>query len=125
MKKKGNIWISAVLYFALGMILLSIILTSGMPVIERLRDKNIALQTKEVFQVMDQKILETAKGGPGNQKVLDLNIKKGTFIIDTENQEKYFCHVSGLIDEIAENDKVSFELEKGMKGMNAVRVKLI
>jgi len=28
-----------------------------------------------------------------------------------------------LIDEIDENDKVSFELERGMKGMNAVRVK--
>jgi len=28
-----------------------------------------------------------------------------------------------LIDEIMENDKVSFELERGMKGMNAVRVK--
>lgn len=47
------------------------------------------------------------------------------FIIDSENNEKYFCHVSGLIDEINENDKVSFELEKGMKGMNAVKVKLI
>jgi len=47
------------------------------------------------------------------------------FILDSENQEKYFCHVSGLIDEIQENDKVSFELEKGMKGMNAVRVKLV
>ncbi len=46
------------------------------------------------------------------------------FIIDSENQEKYFTHVSGLIDEIAENDKVTFELEKGMKGMNAVRVTL-
>jgi cold shock CspA family protein len=45
------------------------------------------------------------------------------FIIDTEDQEKYFTHVSGLIDQIAENDKVTFELEKGMKGMNAVRVK--
>lgn len=44
------------------------------------------------------------------------------FIIDTENQEKYFCHVSGLLDEIIENDKVSFELEKGAKGLNAVRV---
>lgn len=44
------------------------------------------------------------------------------FIIDSENQEKYFCHVSGLLDEIIENDKVSFELEKGAKGMNAVRV---
>ncbi len=46
------------------------------------------------------------------------------FIIDTENNEKYFCHVSGLVDEIAENDKVTFELERGMKGMNAVKVTL-
>jgi len=46
------------------------------------------------------------------------------FIVDTENQEKYFTHASGLIDEITENDKVSFELEKGMKGMNAVKVRL-
>ncbi|HLV14791.1 MAG TPA: cold shock domain-containing protein [Xanthomarina sp.] len=53
------------------------------------------------------------------------NSKGFGFIIDSENQEKYFCHVSGLIDEIQENDKVSFELEKGMKGLNAVRVTLI
>ena len=46
------------------------------------------------------------------------------FIIDSETQEKHFCHVSGLIDEIDENDKVTFELEKGMKGMNAVKVTL-
>lgn len=46
------------------------------------------------------------------------------FIMDTETQEKYFVHVSGLIDEINENDKVTFELEKGQRGMNAVRVSL-
>jgi len=44
------------------------------------------------------------------------------FIIDDENNEKYFTHVSGIIDEIAENDNVSFELEKGQRGMNAVKV---
>ena len=61
-----------------------------------------------------------------NGKVSFFDTSKGFgFIIDLENQEKYFTHVSGLIDEIAENDKVSFELEKGMKGMNAVRVKKI
>lgn len=47
------------------------------------------------------------------------------FIIDSVNQEKYFVHVSGLIDEISENDKVTYELERGQKGMNAVRVKKI
>lgn len=47
------------------------------------------------------------------------------FIVDNENQEKYFTHISGIIDEINENDKVSFELEKGQRGMNAVRVKKV
>ena len=47
------------------------------------------------------------------------------FIVDAENQEKYFCHVSGLKDEITEGNKVSFELEKGMKGMNAVKVTIV
>ena len=44
------------------------------------------------------------------------------FIIDSMNNEKYFTHVSGLIDTIIENDKVSFELERGMRGVNAVKV---
>jgi cold shock CspA family protein len=61
-----------------------------------------------------------------NGKVSFFDFTKGFgFIIDSENQEKYFTHVSGLIDEINEDDMVSFELEKGMKGMNAVRVKKI
>lgn len=47
------------------------------------------------------------------------------FIRETDTQEKFFVHVHGLIDEIAEGDKVSFELERGMKGMNAVRVKKV
>ena len=60
-----------------------------------------------------------------NGKVSFFDSSKGFgFIIDTENQEKYFTHVSGIIDEIAENDKVTFELERGMKGMNAVKVTL-
>ena len=56
-------------------------------------------------------------------KVSFFDTSKGFgFIIDMENNEKYFTHVSGLIDDIAENDKVSFELERGMRGMNAVKV---
>ncbi|MDC6364708.1 MULTISPECIES: cold-shock protein [Flavobacteriaceae] len=58
-------------------------------------------------------------------KVAFFNHAKGFgFIMDSETQEKHFVHVSGLIDEINENDKVTFELEKGQKGMNAVRVNL-
>ncbi len=47
------------------------------------------------------------------------------FIIDAASNEKHFVHVSGLEEPIQEGDKVTYELEKGMKGLNAVRVKHI
>ena len=46
------------------------------------------------------------------------------FIKDNESDNEYFVHVSGLIDEVREDDKVTFELKEGKKGLNAVNVKL-
>lgn len=47
------------------------------------------------------------------------------FIKELDTQEKFFVHINGLLEEVKERDKVSFELERGLKGMNAVRVKKI
>ena len=52
------------------------------------------------------------------------NSKGFGFIIDTETQTEYFVHISGIIDEISDNDDVIFELKEGRKGLNAVDVKL-
>ncbi|MDH7913901.1 cold shock domain-containing protein [Winogradskyella sp. SYSU M77433] len=61
-----------------------------------------------------------------NGKVSFFDNSKGFgFIIDTETNEKYFTHVSNILDDITENDKVTFELEKGPRGMNAVKVKKV
>jgi len=58
-------------------------------------------------------------------KVKFFNNHKGYgFIKDTESDEEYFVHVSGLVDEIKEDDDVTFELQQGKKGLNAVNVKL-
>ena len=46
------------------------------------------------------------------------------FIKDAESDKEYFVHVSGLIDKINEDDEVTFELQEGKKGLNAVNVKL-
>lgn len=47
------------------------------------------------------------------------------FIRESESQEKYFVHANGLLENIQEGDNVSFELERGFKGMNCVRVKKV
>ncbi|MGD9976901.1 MAG: cold-shock protein [Bacteroidales bacterium] len=46
------------------------------------------------------------------------------FIKDEESSKDYFVHSTGLKDNIKENDKVTFDLEEGKKGLNAVNVKL-
>jgi cold shock protein len=46
------------------------------------------------------------------------------FIKEEETNKEYFVHVSGLIDKINENDAVTFDLQDGKKGLNAVNVKL-
>ena len=47
------------------------------------------------------------------------------FITEEDSSTEYFVHVSGLIDEILEDDIVEFELKEGKKGMNAVNVKVV
>jgi len=61
-----------------------------------------------------------------NGTVKFFNGSKGFgFVVDDEDNAEYFVHVSGLIDEINEGDKVEFELQEGRKGLNAVNVKVI
>jgi len=47
------------------------------------------------------------------------------FITEEGSNQEHFVHVSGLIDEIRENDTVEFELQEGKKGLNAVNVKVV
>ena len=54
-----------------------------------------------------------------------LNDSKGFgFIVDEETGKEIFVHVSGLVDEVKENDEVTFDVAEGRKGPNAVDVKL-
>jgi cold shock CspA family protein len=47
------------------------------------------------------------------------------FIEERDSRERLFFHVSRLIDPVAVGDKVTFEVEMGEKGPNAVEVKLL
>ena len=46
------------------------------------------------------------------------------FVKETGSDKEYFVHISGLVDKVRENDKVTFELKEGKKGLNAVNVRL-
>jgi cold shock CspA family protein len=75
-------------------------------------------------------------GIPKREDLVDENpVKKGTvtffndskgygFIKDTTTHESIFVHANNLLEEIKENNLVTYEVEMGQKGPTAVRVKI-
>jgi len=61
-----------------------------------------------------------------NGTVSFFNESKGYgFIKDLQTQESVFVHINATTEYIKENDKVTFEVEQGEKGPNAIKVKKV
>jgi cold shock protein len=58
----------------------------------------------------------------GTVKFFNVSKGFGFITVDSTNQE-LFVHVTGLVDQIRDGDKVTFEEAEGKKGLNAVDVR--
>lgn len=68
---------------------------------------------------------EEVEAEPLRGRVEYFNESKGYgFIRDLASGEKYFFHISAAPDGITEGKMVTFETERGTRGMNAVRIGL-
>lgn len=87
-------------------------------------EKKIEIDAESIELGIPKK--EHVEAEPLTGRVEFFNDSKGYgFIKDANSSEQYFVHINGCLEDIGEGDKVTFELEKGMKGMNAVGVKKI
>jgi CspA family cold shock protein len=76
---------------------------------------------KQLFNRVTTTKTHTMKEGT----VKFFNRSKGFgFIKPADSDDDVFVHQTGLIDEIHENDNVTFDMKSGEKGMSAVNVKL-
>lgn len=58
-------------------------------------------------------------------KIKFFNETKGFgFITPDGGGDDVFVHSTGLVDKVRENDSVTYEVQQGKKGLNAVNVKL-
>jgi cold shock CspA family protein len=81
--------------------------------------EDIQLGARKIEEVNPEDLIRTGI-------ITYFNESKGYgFIKDSANQESVFLHVNALTETVKENNKVTFEIEMGPKGSNAVRVKLL
>jgi len=79
--------------------------------------ENIIISTPKKEDIIE----EPLKG-----RVEHYNNEKGYgFIKDSQSTEKYFFHINNAPSEIAEGHTVTFEVERGQKGMNAINISII
>ena len=85
--------------------------------------QKIALKITNYFTVIDWKnLLSDNNMQEGTVKFFN-KTKRFGFI--TTGKEDIFVHISGLKDNIRQNDEVIFEIENGNNGLNAVNVRLV
>ena len=74
-----------------------------------------------------KKLFNSSKTGEQKEGTVKFfNSRKGFgFITLKDSKEEFFVHTTNCIDKIKENNKVTFEIEKGEKGLNAVKVRRI
>jgi cold shock CspA family protein len=85
---------------------------------EEIKQEDILISTPKKGDIETSTVL---KG-----RVDYFNESKGYgFIKDLGSDEKYFFHVSNnTLTDISETDIVTFELERGLRGMNAINIRI-
>lgn len=80
-----------------------------------------------MFKKLINKLFNSEKSTEVKEgKVKFFNRTKGFgFITIKDSEDEIFVHKSNLIDKIRDSDKVTFEVEKGERGLTAVNVRKV
>ncbi len=84
----GQVWIETVIYTLIAFVMIGLVLSFAKPKIEELQDRTILQQSTEMMKEIDSIILTI--GAAGNQRLLEIGIKKGNLKIDCQNDTIIF-----------------------------------
>ena len=82
--KLAQIWVETAIYTLIGLTLIAIVLSSSLPQIEKIKDRETIKQTAIALDKLNEKILEVREA-PSNLRVYGIVISKGKIEIIPEN----------------------------------------
>lgn len=85
---RGQVWVETVIYLLIAFVMIGLVLSFVRPRVEELRDKAIIEQSVQVLNDLDN-IIRTI-GTPGNKRLLETGIKKGTLKVNGKNDTLSF-----------------------------------
>jgi hypothetical protein len=87
---KAQVWVETVIYTLIVLTIIGIFMSFAKPKIEEIQDKSIVEQSVDMLNEIDGIMSQIVQGGVGNQRVIELGIKKGTLKVDSINDQIIF-----------------------------------
>ena len=81
--KSGQVWVETVVYTLIAFALIGAVLAFARPKIEEIQDRTIIDQSLDIMKSLDS-LLSSIKGTAGNQRIVNVLIKKGALEINSE-----------------------------------------
>ncbi|MFH1408796.1 MAG: hypothetical protein ABIH34_02725 [Nanoarchaeota archaeon] len=95
---KGQIWVSVLLYFLIMAVVVALLLGTGKPIVERMRDRSAFYEMRDTFFAIDKQIEAVASEGPGSQRVIPIDVRRGKLIIEGDKLTWEMETSANLID---------------------------
>lgn len=127
MEKRGQVWIETVIYTLIALAMIGMVLAFVKPKIEEFQDRAIITQSLDILKNIDSVINDIEVGGSGNQRVVEIGIKKGTLKIDGNNDSLIFeieskCEYSEPGEEYQEGEVIVTTKKKGEIDLVKLRI---
>jgi len=105
--KKGQIWVETVIYTLIGLAIIGLVMAVALPKINEKKDQIVIEQSIEALGNIDDKIYEVQRAA-GNRRVVDLEIRKGSLIVDMKEDT-----ISWVLDSSFPYSEVDFPVPLG------------
>jgi hypothetical protein len=83
-------WISYIMYFAISLVVTSLVLNFGLPMLTRAKDVSIISSSKNQLQDMAAAVYDISKAGPGSATTISFKVDEGFLVLDPENDKIYY-----------------------------------
>jgi type II secretory pathway pseudopilin PulG len=87
-RTRGQVWIETVIYTLIAFVMIGLVLSYARPKIQEIQDQAIIKQSTDMLKQIDSTLL--SMGSAGNQRILEISIKKGIIKIDGEEEKIIF-----------------------------------
>ena len=104
---RGQIWVETVIYTLIGLAIIGLVLAGALPKINQKKDEIAIGRSIEALGDIDNKIYAVQMAA-GSRRVVDLDIKKGVFIINPEEDS-----ISWILDSSFEYSEVGTPISFG------------